>query len=135
MRSLVIWLVIAAMAATVLSPQASAAGKPPQPPTTFAPAIVEWFSAIHPKAGQHVFVYARFVNNNKPVPGARLTATLRLGRHNLKTVHGTMTGRKGVARAAFGVPGAAKGKSLRVVATLSYKGKTYQGRNDLKVRG
>jgi hypothetical protein len=45
-----------------------------------------------------------------------------------------MTGRKGIARAAFTVPASAGGKSLRVVTTLSYKGQKYQGRNDLKVR-
>jgi hypothetical protein len=133
-RALTIWLMLGIIAAAVLCPQASAAGSPPRPPAAFAPSIVEWFSAINPRPGKHMFVYARFVNNNKPVPGARLTVTLRLGAHSLGTVHGTMTGRKGIARAAFTVPASAGGKSLRVVTTLSYKGQKYQGRNDLKVR-
>jgi hypothetical protein len=102
---------------------------------SFAPVVIESFSVLHPKVGQHVAVLVRFVNNNRPVAGARLTATIRVGKHTLMTVHGAPTNKSGKASAPFTVPGAARGKTVRVLVSMKYKGHAYAGRNDLKVRG
>jgi hypothetical protein len=101
----------------------------------FAPVVIEWFSTVRPSVGQREVVFVRFVNNNKPVSGAQLKATLRLGKQTLGVAHGSTTDRAGKAQASFIVPAAARGKMLRVVVSLSYKRHTYRGRNDLRIAG
>ena len=136
MRSLAIALLAAALASPASAPlcDVSAATVSGSSTRSFAPVVVESFSVAHPRAGQHVVVNVRFLNNNRPVAGARLSATLRLGKKILETVHGSTTDRNGNAHAGFAVPKSASGKTLRVAVSLSYRGRTYPGRDDLKVQ-
>lgn len=136
MPSLRITLLAAALGSAALAPLQGVSAAPASRASTrsFAPVVVESFSAAHPRVGQHLAVNVRFLNNNRPVAGAHLTATLHLGKKSLETVHGSTTDRKGNAHAGFTVPKAARGKTLRVSVSLSYKGHTYPGRDDLKVQ-
>jgi hypothetical protein len=105
------------------------------PAAIFSPVIIEWFSTMHPHAGQSDVVFVRMLDGNKPVPGARLTAWLLLGKRALLSVHGTTTDSKGQAKASFKVPSTVAGKSVKVQAILTYKGEKYPGMNTLRVAG
>jgi hypothetical protein len=134
-RSLFAAGVLLFITGTIPTRQASASDTAMQRSSaSFAPVVIESFSLVHPKAGQHALVLVRFVNNNRPVAGARLTATVRIGKRTLMTLHGNATNRKGKAQAGFTVPAAARGKTVRVQVSLTYKGHTYLGRNDIKVQ-
>lgn len=100
----------------------------------FAPVVIESFSVMSPKAGQRESVLVRFVNNNKPVAGARLTAVLRVGKRTLLTAHGGTTNSKGKAQVGFSVPATARGKTVQVFVYLTYKGHKYHGQNAMKVQ-
>jgi|SRR5947209_14555396 len=116
---------------------AAASGLPASPPqsraASFAPVVIEWFSVVQPRSGQSLTVFSRFVNNNKPIPGAQMAATLTVGTQALGNVRGNATNAKGVARATFTVPQAASGKTLRVSVTLTYKKHTYKGVDTVEV--
>ncbi len=100
----------------------------------FAPVVVEWFSTTHPRVDQREVVFARLLNNNKPVRGARLSATVRINKAVIARMTGGTTNHKGMAQATFKVPAAARGRLVTVTVSFRYRGHTYIGRNDLKVR-
>jgi hypothetical protein len=100
-----------------------------------SPVVIERFSAPHPRVGQRETVYVQALDRNKPVIGAQVTTRVLLGKRTLLTMTGSRTNHTGRAQASFTIPSVAKGKSLRVVVTVLYKGYRFPGSDDLHVRG
>lgn len=96
--------------------------------------VLEWFSPLHPKAGQHETVYARLWIGKKPVAGAHLVAIVREGSHVVHRVRGTTTNKRGQAHARFSVPRSMKGKTLTVRVTLTFRRSRIFGSDKLIVR-
>jgi hypothetical protein len=115
----------------------SSASKPPTPTLTPQVVVATFFTELHPVAGRAATVQVEFfrvLHGNQRLAGARLSLAITYGK---KTLHakGGITNKKGLATASFIVPHVPKGTILHAATTLLYKGKQYQGSNQVKVAG
>jgi hypothetical protein len=99
--------------------------------------VATFFTELHPVAGRAATVQAEFFqvfHGNQRLARARLSLTITYGK---KTLHakGGITNKKGLATASFIVPHVPKGTILHAATTLLYKGKQYQGSNQVKAAG
>jgi hypothetical protein len=99
----------------------------------FAPVVVEWFSKAAPRPGESVTLFVRYLNNNKPIQGAQLKATVKRDSTVLLKLEGNTTSAKGLARAKFRVPAHTAGQTLLVPVTMTYQGQITHAKGALRV--
>jgi hypothetical protein len=114
----------------------SSSTKPTPPKHVSVPSysVMEWFSVRTPAPGQKDVVYARLFARNRPVKGARMFVTVRLGKRVVASVQGGTTNPSGQAEATFRIPPRSSGKRLQVLVSLRVSGHSVTGINTIQVK-
>jgi hypothetical protein len=108
--------------------------KVPSPTAAPVPVVATSFSSLHPTAGAREIVQVQFFQGKHRLSGAHLSLVVTYGKKALRA-KGGITDKQGIARASFVVPQLPKGTRLHAATTVLYKGKQYQGSNQVKVAG
>jgi hypothetical protein len=113
----------------------SSTSKPPTPTPVPQVVVATFFTNLHPVAGHQESVQVQFFRvfhgKNQRLSGAHLSVAITYGK---KTLHakGGITNKLGLAKASFIVPHVPKGTLLKATTAVLYKGKQYQGSNQVK---
>lgn len=135
MKRLIFLLPALAFTFAMCSCGGSSTSKPPTPTPVPQVVVATFFTNLHPVAGHQEAVQVQFFRvfhgKNQRLSGAHLSVAIAYGK---KTIHakGGITNKLGLAKASFIVPHVPKGTLLKATTAVLYKGKQYQGSNQVK---
>ena len=113
----------------------STSSKPPTPTPVPQVVVATFFTNLHPVAGHQEAVQVQFFRvfhgKNQRLSGAHVSVAITYGKKSLHA-KGGITNKLGLAKASFIVPHVPKGTLLKATTAVLYKGKQYQGSNQVK---